>query len=550
MHRHAGGRPGLHGGSPGFPVTDVSRVTPFELQATHPRDASLAGRHNIRHVGIAYDSGSDLLMFGISTWGDWGSLHDTVFNIYIDNNNDGRYDRILFNSDPGNMVSLLFASVADAQDTFITATVNLATLDLDTQEFVNRSSPGAVHSVVFNNNVIMLAATPASLGIPAGGTLRYKVETCPGSAPLCDPFTARHIDEVTGPLSWSIANQGLNFSDSFLVKDLNGAALPVTWNTANMAANGSLGALLLHHHNVSGARDEILVLDTAPTADLAITQSIAPPAPTPGTERHDHAHCGQQWSWHGDRRRRDRPVADRADLRCGRWRGRLRAASPASGQWARWPTAAARRCTSSRPSARAASSSNVAQVGGSAPPDTVPANNEARARLGIAQQTTLGIAKTAGSPTALVGSAIRYTVTVTNTGSDTAFDVVMTDTFPAYPSLHATSFTASAGTFTPATGAWNIASMAAGASETLTLTLSAPNIAGPLTNQGTIAASNAGCSGSCQALSDDDGPFAGDHNRDQDRGRTFRERQHRDLHGRALEQQRLRSARQPRPRIH
>src|SRR6185436_7667618 len=68
----------------------------------------------------------------------------------------------------------------------------------------------------------------------------------------------------------------------FLDEDLNGNSLPVTWNTANMATNGSVGALLLHHHNKAGQRAEVVVLDTAQSADLAITKSVSPPNPTLG----------------------------------------------------------------------------------------------------------------------------------------------------------------------------------------------------------------------------------------------------------------------------
>jgi uncharacterized repeat protein (TIGR01451 family)/fimbrial isopeptide formation D2 family protein len=491
--------PDCTAGPSGFPVTDVSRVTPFELQATHARDTSLAPSSNIRNVGVAYDSASNLLMFGVSTWGDWGSMRDTVFNIYIDNNNDGTYDRILFNSDPGNMAQNLFGnSGANGQDTFVTNVFNLATNGVSVGvQFINRSSPGAVHSVAFNNNVIMLAASPASLGITAGNTFKYKVQTCPGFSPLCEPLDGFHDDEVSGPLTWNTATQGLSFSNSFLVKDLNGATLPVAWNTANMTANGSLGALLLHHHNAGGQRDEIVVLDTAPNADLAITQAIAPPAPTPG----QNVTITLTATNNGPNAATGVVVTDLlpggltyvSDDGGGAY-------SAATGHWTVGALANGASVVLHIVATVSASGiiENIAQVGSAAPLDTVPANNEARVKLGVAQQTTLSIVKTAGSPTALVGASISYTVTVRNTGSDTAFNVVMTDVFPAFPTLHATSFTASAGTFTPATGVWNIASIAAGAAETLTLTLAAPNIAGTLTNQGTVAASNA-CSGGCLA---------------------------------------------------
>ena len=58
-------------------------------------------------------------------------------------------------------------------------------------------------------------------------------------------------DEAAGPFSWNYAAaaQGLNFTGKHLLQDLNGAAIPVTWNLANLTANGSQGALLLHHRD-------------------------------------------------------------------------------------------------------------------------------------------------------------------------------------------------------------------------------------------------------------------------------------------------------------
>jgi len=36
------------------------------------------------------------------------------------------------------------------------------------------------------------------------------------------------------------------------------STIPVSWNTANFAANGTVGALLLHHLGVEGRRAEVV----------------------------------------------------------------------------------------------------------------------------------------------------------------------------------------------------------------------------------------------------------------------------------------------------
>ena len=49
-----------------------------------------------------------------------------------------------------------------------------------------------------------------------------------------------------------------------------------------MATNGSLGALLLHHHNTAGKRAEVVLLGHRAAADLALTMSVTPASPALG----------------------------------------------------------------------------------------------------------------------------------------------------------------------------------------------------------------------------------------------------------------------------
>jgi hypothetical protein len=49
-----------------------------------------------------------------------------------------------------------------------------------------------------------------------------------------------------------------------------------------MTANGSLGALLLHHHNRRGTRAEVVLLEGASSADYAVTMMATIPPPTRG----------------------------------------------------------------------------------------------------------------------------------------------------------------------------------------------------------------------------------------------------------------------------
>ncbi|MEJ2152679.1 MAG: invasin domain 3-containing protein, partial [Gemmatimonadota bacterium] len=80
----------------------------------------------------------------------------------------------------------------------------------------------------------------------------------------------------------------------------------------------------------------------------------------------------------------------------------------------------------------------------------------------------LAITAAVNNPNPTLGSTIVYTITVTNSGPDTATGVQVTDALPSRLSL--VSAEASQGTFTVATGVWNVGELEPGASATLALT--------------------------------------------------------------------------------
>lgn len=475
-----------------FPLDEVSLVTPFELQVVSPPDPVNAPPYaDLQYAGVAYSATSNILMFGVSTWGDWSSPTDVAFNIYIDANEDGTWDRILFNSNPGTMSSSLFGGTGVAQDSFLTAIFTIATNGVATSNFVNRISAAGADTALFNNNVMFLAATPAQLGLTAGDTtFRWRVETCPGSLPICQVQSGFHWDEAAGPFFWNYAaaNQGLNFGGGNLFFDLNGATIPVTWNTANMATNGSLGALLLHHHNAEGNRAEVVTLEGAASADLSIAKSVAPANPTLGQNVtftvtvtnngpdaaagvlvNDFLPSGLAW------------VSDNSggtyDPNTGLWTvGALAASAGATLQIVATVETTDEAC-------------NVAQVALASPLDTDPSDNQSGVCVMAPRSADLALAMSVSSPTVLVGGSVTYTLTVTNNGDDPAYAIDVQEAFPAFPLLNPTSFAASQGSYDLATGLWNLATLGSGVSATLSVTVTAPNTAGALTNQGTAGAS-------------------------------------------------------------
>jgi uncharacterized repeat protein (TIGR01451 family) len=487
-----------------FPTDLESLVSPFELQVASPLDpVNSTDYADIHYVGTSFLPGAgspsltnDLVMFGVASWGDWSTPNDVAYDICIDNNNDGVYEKIIYNSDPS-----IFVSGGTHVDTFeriVLDTASNGNSILGLASPVNLVPPSVIDTGLHLNNVMILGASPSQLGYvsTANTTIKYKVITCPGSNPTCartttgdhcSPAAGTFFDVAAGPYTYNWAAQGLNFGGAFLADDLSGSSLPVTWNTANMTTNGSLGALLLHHQNASGTRAEVVLLQGASSADLAVTQSVnnANPAAggtvvftltvtnngpnnATGVAVNDFLPDGVNW------------VSDDGGG----------AYSAATGLWTVGALANAASATlhitatvnSTEPL------SNVSSLAGSTPLDPNPANDQATVNLMAPRTADLGLTFNAAPASVNPGGTITYTLTVKNNSGDPAYSVNVHDAFPLFPALTAASSNASQGVYNAATGVWNLASLPVGNTATLTFTVTAPNFAGNLVNNATTAA--------------------------------------------------------------
>jgi uncharacterized repeat protein (TIGR01451 family) len=116
-------------------------------------------------------------------------------------------------------------------------------------------------------------------------------------------------------------------------------------------------------------------------------------------------------------------------------------------------------------------------------------NNEASATL-VVYGVDLGVAKFVDDNMPVVETNIAFTIILTNNGPNNATGVILTDVFPA--GLVFTGAVPSQGTYTNSTGIWNVGSLAASNTATLTLTAYVPtNQAGrTLTNRISITSVN------------------------------------------------------------
>jgi uncharacterized repeat protein (TIGR01451 family) len=479
-----------------FPNDVVSLVSPFELQVVSPLDPFNAPAYaDLQYAGVAADA--TRIYFGVSTWGEWSSPTDTAFNVYVDNNLDGTYDRIIITSNPGALGRIYFGGAGQPDtDTFTTSVVTLPgtfsnLIAAGTPSFVNLVGANVADTAVFNNNVLYFAASPAQLGLASvNSPFRYRIETCPGFAPLCQPLHGFHFDEAVGPFTWNGGARGLDFgaANSGLAFDLNGGSIPVTWNTANLATNGSLGALLLHHHNAAGSRAEVVLLEGTASADLSITKSMNPPSPTIGqnvtftltvTNNGPDAATGVVVSdfLPGGLTYVSDDGGGAYDPGLGLWTvGNLAVSASANLQLV---------ATVDTTDAV----DNVATITAGSPLDPDPADNEARVTVMAPEAADLALSMGVNVATVNPGGSVIFTLTVTNNGNDPAYAIDVNEAFPLLPALNPTSFVASQGSYNPATGLWDLASLGSGNTATLALTFTAPNMAGALTNNGTAAAS-------------------------------------------------------------
>lgn len=111
---------------------------------------------------------------------------------------------------------------------------------------------------------------------------------------------------------------------------------------------------------------------------------------------------------------------------------------------------------------------NTAQLTASDQFDADSADDAATAEISVAG-IDLAVTKTVDDPTPDPGATIEYTIAVENIGLSTATGVAVTDSLPA--GVTYVSDVATQGSYVPASGVWTVGSIAAGAADTLRITV-------------------------------------------------------------------------------
>jgi hypothetical protein len=195
---------------------------------------------------------------GISTYGNWSTPFnfDTEFDVNIDTNNDGIADYILFNS-----------SLPNESDTFVTELFNVNTQQLIPEDFLNGVPGDALDVAPYNNSVMVLPVLASDLGLTTGNSsFKYWVNSFPRET---SPFGV----DSSPVLSFDAGHPGLDFTGGApgvpIWGDRPGDSINVAYpSLAAYEAAGSQGVLLLHLHNGSGNRAEVLPV-TVPSVQLS-----------------------------------------------------------------------------------------------------------------------------------------------------------------------------------------------------------------------------------------------------------------------------------------
>ncbi|MFN8459519.1 MAG: proprotein convertase P-domain-containing protein [Anaerolineae bacterium] len=134
---------------------------------------------------------------------------------------------------------------------------------------------------------------------------------------------------------------------------------------------------------------------------------------------------------------------------------------------------------------------NVAEIGAAKQVDPDDTNNTGTAAITVTN-AELALSKVVGNSTPTEGDSVIYTVTVSNNGPEPATGVIISDTLPL--SLTLVTSNTSQGGYDGGSGGWNVGSLSASESATLTLEalVEAGTVGQTITNTAKIGASDVG----------------------------------------------------------
>ena len=245
-----------------------SLVSAYQLQYISPRSVFGPGANaDLKYIGVASDytaTGNILsttVYFALSTYGAHNSPLEAEFRVYVDVNQDGTNDYVVYN---GPVQDNNGGAFDDVFVTWITdlSTGTRVTGKAFTEDFLN-GLPATVDTRPFNTNILVLPVLAADLGLTATTSFSYSVRSFSGDVP--GTFAVPEIATDNTPSLWfDTAKPGLDMTGGApgvpIWDDQPDASIPVVYQAANIPAGKPRAVLVFHHHNGAGAHDEIIGL--------------------------------------------------------------------------------------------------------------------------------------------------------------------------------------------------------------------------------------------------------------------------------------------------
>ena len=239
------------------PVGESSMTTALELLDSSSNDdlgyspeiERILDAADLKYVGAMTDAhlygsveDSDAEMyFGIATQNTWSSLNDVEFDIYIDVDQDGNTDYILFNWNYGKATG-----GADATDTFMTLLYVVATDDLYLEDYINNISPRYFNTVAFNNNVVVLPVYTADFLTDSDPTFDFQVVTF-STNELTSPI------DISNVMTYDASRPALDTTDGYVGLPGYTPGGPIPLHVDFNAGRDAGDLLLLYHHNAAAS---------------------------------------------------------------------------------------------------------------------------------------------------------------------------------------------------------------------------------------------------------------------------------------------------------
>jgi hypothetical protein len=253
-------------GTPVDLTTESSRAYILELMGEDPNEPTSSGLVNaadLQYVGVTMDPVStyadSAVFFGVSTYGRWDTSQSVEFDIYLDIDEDGLSDYVVFNVTygffTGTTDDVMFAAICPVAG-------GSATIDYcDYWNYINLYS-GSTNTNLFHNNVMVLPVPFFAVELAEGNNTDFDFQVVTfsrdGSGAIdesevysYDASAAAQSFDTVDPV-YSVAPVWYDIADAQ-------PTFTIGYDKANIAANDSKGLLILRPHNAVNTAEVVLM---------------------------------------------------------------------------------------------------------------------------------------------------------------------------------------------------------------------------------------------------------------------------------------------------